>query len=98
MPTYDFVCSVCSEPEIIQAPYEARDMQLCTICGSPTVRQLSAPHSTKASYVDGVRRKGWADMREASALNKEAAGSSSNETKAAISKEIRNKLKVDIQR
>lgn len=93
---YEYECIVCEVFEDRQVPYLVRDEQFCTTCENPLVRQFPTPGVTRASYVDGTRRKGWAEMREASKLNREAAGSMSTDTKREIAREIRNKLRVDI--
>lgn len=69
----------------------------CTNCGENTgKRVMSSPNVTRASYVDGTRRKGFRDLKEASKLNIQASNSR-DETKKEIHKEIR-KMRVDIKR
>jgi hypothetical protein len=46
------------------------------------------PNFTKASYVDGHKRAGWQDMKEAAKLNKQVA-TARGDTKKEIKAEIR---------
>lgn len=102
VPNYSFRCDVghTTDEIIIGCKYEDRDNQICPDCGMSLIRQITAPNFPRASYVDGQRGKtgAWKDMREASALNKEAATDTSQDNKKAIAKEIRDRLRVDIQR
>lgn len=102
VPNYSFRCSSghTADEIVVHCPYDDRDTQTCLECGHPLERQITAPNFTKASYIDGQRGKtgAWKDMREASKLNREAATDSSQDNKKAIAKEIRDRLRVDIQR
>lgn len=93
---YNFSCIPCELTEERQVPYVERDQQICHTCGESMTRHFPAPMVTQASYPDGMKRKGWAEMREASKLNKEAIVSKDPGHRKAIEKEIRNGLKVSI--
>lgn len=59
----------------------------CPECSEPAgERAISAPHSTKASYVDGTKR--FTDLKEAAKLNKQKAVSK-GETKKELAREIK---------
>lgn len=96
MPNYDYHCITCEEDLIVNVPYAERDRSPCPTCDCLLERQMSMPAVMKASYPDGVKRKGWAELREASKLNKEAIGSKDSGHRKAIEKEIRDGLKVRI--
>lgn len=97
-PIYDFTCETCQDTYDLMVKYDERDSQTCPVCSSPVIRHFPSPMILKASHHDGIKRRGWAEMREASKLNKEAASSGSEENRKAIAKEIREKLKVNIQK
>lgn len=96
MPNYDYYCEPCHEDRILQVKYEQRDMVDCPVCCEPMKRQVSMPMNLRASYPDGMRRKGWQDLKEASKLNVDAAGARAKE-KAEIKKEIR-KIGVEVEK
>lgn len=98
MPNYDYECIICLVLEERQVIYEDRDEQFCMKCENPLKRHFPAPMVTRASYPDGHKRKGWAEMREASKLNQEAIVSKSDSHKKQIATEIRDKLKVNISK
>lgn len=90
MPSYDYKCTTCEQKFIEVVKYDQReDKQLCPDCGTSTgVYCISAPNITRASYVDGTKRKGFSEMKEAAKLNREAAHSGT-EKRREIEKEIR---------
>lgn len=69
----------------------------CPECEEPAgERAISSPNSTKASFVDGHRRKGWDKLKEAASLNKQRAVAR-EDTKKELTKEIR-KLGVGVEK
>lgn len=97
MPNYDYVCGNCEHREELIVPYSERLSREipCEICGHRLEWQFPAPTVMRASYVDGTKRKGWEDMRQANKLVKEAAVSKP-ETAREIRKEIaKRKVKVE---
>lgn len=43
----------------------------CPECGGAMSKTLSAPNITRASYVDGTKRKGFEDMKQAVRVERE---------------------------
>ena len=89
MPNYEWSCEQCGNHWEAVVRYEDRDSpQACSECGSVGARHFPSPTVLKASYPDGHRRKGWADMKEIARLKVEAAGAR-KEAKKDIVSEIR---------
>lgn len=62
----------------------------CPFCmGIEAERTISIPNVTRASYRDGVQRRGWDEVKHASKLNKSLGGTVSESEKKEIRKEIR---------
>lgn len=87
---YLYHCATCDVNEERQVPYKERDEADCEHCNCRMTRLITAPHSTRASYVDGQRGKSaeWKDLKEASKLNKAAAGEGDKSRRKEIQKEI----------
>lgn len=92
MPTYLYICSLCSNELTMMIPFSEReDITMCDGCGHKTAElTIQAPSVMSIALPDGVKRKGWAEMREASKLNKQA-GNLHGEAKKEIVREI-NKI------
>lgn len=99
--TIDFKCvnEKCNHFEILLLDLEdkteldgsdsPRSPRKCPICEEEAFyRQLKMPSNTKASFVDGTKRKGWSDIKEAAKLKREAAVSRGDKRKE-IAAEIR---------
>ena len=43
----------------------------CPECSGPMTKTLSAPNITRASYVDGHKRKGFQEMKEAARIERQ---------------------------
>jgi hypothetical protein len=73
-----------------QITYEKRDdIQLCPDCGKPhSYRKPPAPAVFRHAYHDGVRRAGFADIKEAAKLELDALDLPPSE-RAAVRQEIR---------
>lgn len=89
MPTYVYICPECGEStDGFYTLKETRpDTIECRECGNQAQYQLAAPMVLKASYLDGQRSKQWKDLKEASKLNKLAAGTDNQAEKKEIQKE-----------
>lgn len=100
MARYQFHCENCEQDMDLDFPIGTRpDETQCPECTGLAKYVFIAPAIMTHSYLDGTRRKGWQDMREASKLNKLAANLDPNSTeRKAIEKEVTNKLRVDIKR
>jgi hypothetical protein len=65
----------CEECDLVTDILIDRDEQGgtwgCPDCGGPMSKTLSAPNFTRASYVDGTKRKGFAEMKEAVKVERE---------------------------
>ena len=76
---------------------ERPEVAPCPDCGAEAQYRISMPNITgKASFLDGHKRKGWADLKEANKLVREAA-SSKKDTAKEIRQEIK-KLKVRVEK
>lgn len=96
MPTYEYLCQSCSLVTENQSKYEERPKLInCKYCQQPAQLWISTPAVVgKASYLDGQKREGWAELKEAAKLEKKAAVEPNVETRKAIQREIRNIKKV----
>lgn len=90
MPTYEFKCVECESINVEQFSMASRPDEIKCACGSPAKYMISAPNLVlKEAYLDGTRRKGWAELREASALNKEIGLQKTDKDKKRIEKQIK---------
>lgn len=97
MPTYNYRCDNCDVVHIESFPIANRpDSVGCPLCGESAHYEIAAVAFTKASYVDGHKRKGWADFKEANKLVREAAVSK-KDTAREIRKEIK-KMGVKVEK
>lgn len=96
MPNYEYLCQQCSCVTEKEYKYEERPKLIsCQYCGEPAQYWISAPNVVgKASYLDGQKREGWAELKEAAKLEKHAAVEPNVATRKAIQNEIRNIKKV----
>jgi predicted nucleic acid-binding Zn ribbon protein len=97
MPNYTFICDVCESATEEHFRFADRPDTIQCACGG-TAQHTITPVGlmVKEAYLDGTRRKGWADMREASKLNKEMGKQKDDKGRKEIANQIR-KLGVDIQ-
>lgn len=90
MPNYGFLCEDCGTVTEEFHKISGRPDGIVCACGGIAHHQISTPAIVgKASFLDGQRRKGWSDLKEASKLNVEAAGTKKQDTKKEIAKEIK---------
>lgn len=72
--TIDIRCQDCDHvTDILIDRDEQGGTWGCSECGGPMSKTISAPNITKASYVDGTKRKGFAEHKEIARLQTEAA-------------------------
>lgn len=89
MPNYEYHCNSCNSVTIQMFPYDSRPEKIVCACGSDSHYQIAMPYvNGKASFLDGHKRKGWADLKESAKLNKQAAVAK-GDTRKEIQKEIR---------
>jgi putative FmdB family regulatory protein len=88
MPTYDYRCDTCDS--VLTCFYKIADkpQTVKCDCGGTADAMLGAPMVLKASYLDGQRRKGFADLKEASKLKAMA-----NDSRADVRKDIQKEIK-----
>lgn len=99
MARYLFHCSSCDTDTDLDYPIGTRpDQAPCPVCAKVAEYVLVPPGIMTHSYLDGQKRKGYQDIREASKLNVEAASTDDPQKKKEIHAEISNKLKVDIRK
>ncbi len=92
--TIDLLCESCNTTgwdTIPKAEATWENRWDCPSCGTEksVKRIMSAPRIMKASYPDGVKRSGFAELKEAAALEEEAMNSEDYEKRQGIKKEIR---------
>lgn len=90
MPNYSYQCTQCdSVTEEFYKYSERPDTTQCA-CGGVANHTITAVGlMVKEAYLDGTRRKGWADMKEASKLNKEIGKQKDDASKKQIASQIR---------
>lgn len=72
LPNYSFYCEEGHET-VVNLPWDARgDTTECESCGQPAEYKISAPNITRASFVDGTKRAGFSEGREALKIQREA--------------------------
>ena len=96
MPTYSYQCDTCGSTTEEFHKYSERPDTITCACGGTAQHTITAVGlMVKEAYLDGTRRKGWSDMREASKLNKEKASARDDKSRKEIANQIR-KLGVKI--
>lgn len=89
-PTYEFHCEVCESITVEQFSMSARPDSIECVCGGKSHYRISAPNlMLKEAMLDGTKRKGWAEMREASKLNKEIGLQRTEQDKKRIEHQIK---------
>ena len=91
MPTYLYHCPECNDTmdAFFKLTEERPETVECIFCGKAAQYQIAAPMVLKASYLDGQRKKKFQDVREASKLNRMAAGEDDLQKKSELKKEAR---------
>lgn len=92
MPNYTYICPGCEATTVANYPMAARpETTQCEECGAQAEYQLTGTGLViREAYLDGTRRAGWSDLREASALNKQIAAQSDSEERGRIAQQIRD--------
>ena len=87
MPFYPFECPACdTEFDLMMSisSYESGGQWSCESCNEPITKDnriMTAANVTRASYVDGTVRSGFADNREITKLRTESYNLPSSERK-----------------
>lgn len=90
MPNYTYTCIVCESATEEFYKYIERPDSIQCACGGTAFHTITAVGlMVKEAYLDGTKRKGWSDLKEASKLNKEI-GKAKNDTEK---KQIANQIK-----
>ena len=97
MPNYSYLCGTCESITIHNAPYETRPTEVVCACGGEAKYTIDSPMVMRASYPDGTKRKGFAELREANKLTKEKYQTRNKETAAEITREIK-KMGVKVEK
>lgn len=96
MPNFLYLCEVCESESFHNFRFEDRPKEVECSCGGRAEYRISMPNVVgKASFLDGHKRKGWSELRDAAALNKEKAVAKGDSRKS-LEKEIR-KLGVKVE-
>lgn len=86
---YEYFCESCQHVSVGNYLSSERPSTLaCEECNGTAEYRISMPQIMKVALPDGTRRKGFAELKEASKLNK-LASAATDETKREIKKEIR---------
>lgn len=88
---YDYKCQECGGESVHNVSYSKRDLpHPCFKCGGLSVRfYKKMPGLTKASFVDGTKRKGWADLKATAKLEEARAQAGfGSDDREQISKEL----------
>lgn len=91
---YEWQCLICDEINEISKPIaqcneKPDSCEFCEATDGEWKRIYSMPMQLKASYPDGHRRKGFAEVREAQKINREGIESGDRQKRTEIAKEIR---------
>lgn len=71
MPTYEFQCTVCDSVNVEQFRMAERPDHIECMCGGRANYLISMPNLiVKEAMLDGTRRKGFAELKEANKLNR----------------------------
>lgn len=89
MPVYEYTCPTCEIDYVEFRPYEERDTAgKCDACLGDTTRAWrTAPGQMGTALPDGVKRKGFAELKEAAKLENTAFNSRPKD-RPAIMKEV----------
>lgn len=90
-PTYEYLCDDCSCVTEAQYKHEERPKTIyCKYCGEPAYYMMSAPMIMRASFPDGTKRPGFAELKEAAKIEQKAAVERNPETVKQMKKEADN--------
>ncbi len=76
MPNYDYKCIECGLIEEHVVKYENRDLPIgCSECDDLSMQRFygKMPGLTKASFIDGLKRPGWEDLKATTKLEQAKA-------------------------
>ena len=95
-PNYTYSCNVCGSTTEEFFKYSERPDIITCACGGVANHTITAVGlMVKEAYLDGTKRKGWTEMKEASKLNKEKAVARDDKSRKEIAAQIK-KLGVKI--
>ena len=95
MPNYTYVCGECESSTEEFSRYADRPETVPCACGGVASHTITATGLVmKEAYIDGTRRKGFSEIREANKLQRELRGRGSETDKKMIRSELK-KLKVE---
>lgn len=90
MPTYTYLCAECESSTEEFFKYSERPETVTCACGGTASHTITPVGlMVKEAYLDGTKRKGWADVKEASKLNREMNVTRDAESRKQIAQEIR---------
>jgi len=97
MPNYVYACNVCGSTTEEFFKYSERPDNITCACGGVANHTITAVGlMVKEAYLDGTKRKGWSEMKEASKLNKEIGKAKDDKEKKQIANQIK-KLGVQVR-
>ena len=90
MPTYTYQCRECESFTEDFFKFSDRPDTITCACGAVADHTITAVGlMTKEAYLDGTKRKGFQDLKEASKLNRLSNIQKDGESKRQIASEIR---------
>lgn len=94
---YSYKCQTCDSITVDNYKMAERPEHIECACGGIAKFIITAVGIMTHSYADGVKRRGFQDLKEASKLNMAAAGTDDLKKKAEIRAEI-SKLNVKLEK
>lgn len=89
-PTYTYTCAICESATEEFYKYAERPETIKCLCGGTASHTITATGLVmKEAFLDGTKRKGWEDLKEASRLNKEIGKQNNEEDKKKIASQIK---------
>jgi putative FmdB family regulatory protein len=91
MPNYDYLCETCLNEFEWVVKYSDRDkLLICPECGTENSKRVyrQVPTALKASYPDGYKRPGWADMKATARLAEIKANARNKDDRDGANKEL----------
>lgn len=90
MPVYEFQCVDCESINVEQFPMADRPEHISCMCGGKANRIISMPNlMIKEAYLDGTKRKGFSELKEANRLHRERDNVRDSSEKKKMADEIR---------
>lgn len=88
-PTYEFQCVECESVNVEEFRMAERPESITCACGGKANYKISMPNRAfKEAYLDGTKRKGFSELKEANRLHRVRDTTRDSEERKRISSEI----------